>query len=365
MKLDKFHKDFQLNGISFSSVDELLLYAHDFSDEVYRFLETWFSTDFFIYVKTSGSTGNPKEIKLQKEQMIHSAFATGNYFNLKESTTALLCLHVDFIAGKMMLVRALSLGWHLDVVKPNSSPLKGLKKKYDFSAMVPLQLENSIDSLHLIKKIIIGGGEVSMQLQNKLQDISTNVFATYGMTETITHIAVKKLNNLLFFQEGMTKQVLHQEYYQTLPNVEIYKDARNCLVIVAPKISKNVIFTNDIVQLISDTQFQWLGRFDTVINSGGVKLYPERIEEKLAKILTTRFFVAGITDQKLGEKLILLVELKTNNVLEDKQFINAEIKKIASLSKYEIPKEIYFIAAFIETPTKKIQRKKTLNLIDF
>ena len=143
--------------------------------------------------------------------------------------------------------------------------------------MVPLQLENSIDSLHLIKKIIIGGGEVSMQLQNKLQDISTNVFATYGMTETITHIAVKKLNNLLFFQEGMTKQVLHQEYYQTLPNVEIYKDARNCLVIVAPKISKNVIFTNDIVQLISDTQFQWLGRFDTVINSGGVKLYPERI----------------------------------------------------------------------------------------
>lgn len=362
MKFDKFHKAFQLNGISFSSVDELLLYAHGFSDEIYRFLETWFSEDFFIHVKTSGSTGNPKKIKLQKEQMIHSAFATGKYFNLKERTTALLCLHVDFIAGKMMLVRALTLGWHLDVVNPNSSPLKGLKKKYDFSALVPLQLENSIDSLHLIKKIIVGGGEVSRQLQNKLQTLSTNVYATYGMTETITHIAVKKLNNL-FFQGEMTMQGLHEEYYQTLPNVEIYKDARNCLVIVAPKISKNVIFTNDIVQLISDTQFQWLGRFDTVINSGGVKLYPERIEEKLAKIMTSRFFVAGITDQILGKKLILLVELETNNILKEKQFINAEIKKVASLSKYEIPKEIYFIAAFIETPTKKIQRKKTLSLI--
>lgn len=362
MKFDKFHKAFQLNGISFSSVDELLLYAHGFSNEIYRFLETWFSEDFFIHVKTSGSTGNPKKIKLQKEQMIHSAFATGKYFNLKERTTALLCLHVDFIAGKMMLVRALTLGWHLDVVNPNSSPLKGLKKKYDFSALVPLQLENSIDSLHLIKKIIVGGGEVSRQLQNKLQTLSTNVYATYGMTETITHIAVKKLNNL-FFQGEMTMQGLHEEYYQTLPNVEIYKDARNCLVIVAPKISKNVIFTNDIVQLISDTQFQWLGRFDTVINSGGVKLYPERIEEKLAKIMTSRFFVAGITDQILGKKLILLVELETNNILKEKQFINAEIKKLASLSKYEIPKEIYFIAAFTETPTKKIQRKKTLSLI--
>ena len=298
MKFDKFHKAFQLNGISFSSVDELLLYAHGFSDEIYRFLETWFSEDFFIHVKTSGSTGNPKKIKLQKEQMIHSAFATGKYFNLKERTTALLCLHVDFIAGKMMLVRALTLGWHLDVVNPNSSPLKGLKKKYDFSALVPLQLENSIDSLHLIKKIIVGGGEVSRQLQNKLQTLSTNVYATYGMTETITHIAVKKLNNL-FFQGEMTMQGLHEEYYQTLPNVEIYKDARNCLVIVAPKISKNVIFTNDIVQLISDTQFQWLGRFDTVINSGGVKLYPERIEEKLAKIMTSRFLVSGINDKKI------------------------------------------------------------------
>ena len=277
MKLDRHHKKFQLNGNSFSSDQELLSYAHDFSKELYGFFETWFSKDPFILVNTSGSTGVPKEIMLQKEQMIHSAFATGKYFDLEENTTALLCLSANFIAGKMMLVRALHLGWKLDVVLPNVSPLKNIQKEYDFSAMVPLQLENSIHSLHLIKTLIVGGGVVSISLQQKIQDTSCTVFATYGMTETITHIAVKKLNNLLFFQEGMTKQVLHQEYYQTLPNVEIYKDARNCLVIVAPKISKNVIFTNDIVQLISDTQFQWLGRFDTVINSGGVKLYPERI----------------------------------------------------------------------------------------
>ena len=165
MKLDRHHKKFQLNGNSFSSDQELLSYAHDFSKELYGFFETWFSKDPFILVNTSGSTGVPKEIMLQKEQMIHSAFATGKYFDLEENTTALLCLSANFIAGKMMLVRALILGWKLDVVLPDASPLKNIQKEYDFSAMVPLQLENSIHSLHLIKTLIVGGGVVSIDLQ--------------------------------------------------------------------------------------------------------------------------------------------------------------------------------------------------------
>jgi O-succinylbenzoic acid--CoA ligase len=360
LRQDKFHKDFQLNEVSFSSVEEILDYTANFSDEIYQFLETWFSKDPFIIVKTSGSTGVPKDIKLLKSQMINSAFATGAFLNLKENTTALLCLPTIYIAGKMMLVRALTLGWHLDVINSNSNPLKGISKKYDFSAMVPLQLENSINSLDQIKKIIVGGGVVSRQLQDKIQNTTCAIFATYGMTETITHIAIKKLNNF----SATNTSVQEKSYYKVLPNVTIYKGVRGCLVIKAPKVSNEVVFTNDIVNLISDNQFEWLGRFDNVINSGGVKLHPEEIEDKLAKIINNRFFVAGITDNKLGEKLVLVIEQE----VASKEFcrsLKLEIKELKSLTKFEIPKEIYSVDKFIETETKKIQRKRTLDLIKF
>jgi len=355
---NKFHKNFTLNNHSFTSVDELLAFTKGFSDEIHQFLESWFSKDDYIIVQTSGSTGAPKPISLKKEFVINSAKATGLYFDLQANTTALLCLPIAYIAGKLMLIRALTLGWHLDVVEPNSNPLVTIDKTFDFSAMVPLQVENSLSKLNLIKKIIVGGGVVSNSLQEKLQEISTDVFATYGMTETITHIAVKKLNNFIAIKEkpfinneiASLKKVRKDEFYTILPNVTIYKDERNCLVIAAPKVSDEIIFTNDVVNLISDTQFKWLGRFDNVINSGGIKLHPEKIEEKLAKIITNRFFVAGIPNEKIGEKLVLIVE-------GNQQEINLET---AQLSKFEIPKEIYFVNEFVETKTAKIQRKKTL-----
>ena len=359
MKLEKFHKDFQLNNTSFSSVDELLKYSHSLSEEINHFFKNWFSKEDFILVKTSGSTGIPKEIKLQKEQMKNSAFATGKYFGLKEKTTALLCLSTVYIAGKMMLVRALTLGWHLDVLAVNSFPLREIKKEYDFSAMVPLQLQNSIENIHLIQTLIVGGGVVSNQLKNKLQIISTDVFATYGMTETITHIAVKKLNNF----KNVTTSAVQKSYYETIPNVEIYKDVRNCLVIKAPRVSNEIIFTNDIVNLISDTKFEWLGRFDNVINSGGIKLHPEKIEEELSKIITTLFFVAGIPDEKLGERLVLVLELQNHKVSKFESLLLENIKNLTSLSKFEKPKEIYFVDEFVQTETGKIQRKKTLHKI--
>jgi O-succinylbenzoic acid--CoA ligase len=186
-------------------------------------------------------------------------------------------------------------------------------------------------------------------LQEKLQTVSTVVFATYGMTETITHIAAKKLNHVASLQGEMTKQ----SFYQTLPNITIYKDDRNCLVIDAPKVTENILFTNDVVQLISDRQFEWLGRFDNVINSGGIKLHPEKIEEKFTEIIVNRFFVAGMPDEKLGEKLVLIVE-------GNAQEINYES---IELSKFEVPKEIYFVKNFAATDSGKIQRKKTLKKI--
>jgi len=344
---NKFHQNFQLNNISFSSVDELQAYTKGFSEEIHLFLESWFSKSDVIIVKTSGSTGTPKSISLQKEFVINSAKATGAFFDLQENTTALLCLPIQYIAGKLMLIRALTLGWKLDIIESNSNPLKTVEKQYDFTAMVPLQLQNSISKIHLIKKLIVGGGVVSSALQEKLQTVSTNVFATYGMTETITHIAVKKLNHSDSFGEKMSRL----DFYQTLPNITIYKDERNCLVIEAPKVADEIIFTNDVIELVSDRHFKWLGRFDNVINSGGVKLHPEKIEEKLAKIISTRFFVIGIPDEKLGEKLILFIEGNHKEM----SFENID------LTKFEIPKEIYFLNQFIETASGKIKRKKTFD----
>ena len=355
MEQNKFHNSFKLNNTCFASVNDLLSYAKEFSEPMHAFLKQWFSSSNVVSVVTSGSTGVPKPIVLQKDFMINSAVTTGKFFNLQQNTTALLCLPITYIAGKMMLVRALTLGWHLKVIPPDATPLKNVTTTYDFCAMVPLQLQNSLSKLHLIKKIIIGGGVVSHTLQKQVQNISTDVFATYGMTETITHIAIKKLNNC--------DEV--PSFYKVLPNITIYKDIRNCLVINAPRVATKTLFTNDVVQLVSDTQFEWLGRFDNVINSGGVKLHPEKIEEKLSKIITNRFFVTAIPDKILGEKLIVIIELEAKNNRKNCNFIKEKIKNVTTLSKFEIPKEIYFLSEFIETETKKIQRKKTLALLNF
>lgn len=359
LEQNKFHKSFKLNGTSFGSVDKILEFSKGFSDEINQFLEQWFSKEISISVQTSGSTGKPKTIQLKKELMQNSAVATGNYFNLPEKTTALLCLPIAYIAGKMMLVRALTLGWHLDCIAPSAHPLEKVNSKYHFSAMIPLQLENSLSKISLIDKLIVGGGVVSNTLQQKLSTVSTQIFATYGMTETITHIAVKALNNF-------SKDVSNTDkisFYTILPNITIYKDQRNCLVIDAPKVAEEIIFTNDVVDLISDTHFGWLGRFDNVINSGGVKLHPEKIEEKLSKILTNRFFVAGLADDKLGEKLVLIIEDKVSTEVENQ--LLKEIKNLETLTKFEKPKEIYFISKFIETSTGKVQRTETFQKIFF
>ena len=313
--------------------------------------------------------------------MVNSALATGSFFDLGKGTTALLCMNPEFIAGKMMLVRALILGWKLDIVTPSLNSLKDVKKKFDFTAMIPLQVTNSFDDLHKIKKLIIGGGVISKELENQLQELETECFATYGMTETVSHIAIQKLNNSPSLRGGTTKQSydvnhnlissgIEKFHYNLLPNISISKDVRNCLVINAPKIAEEQIITNDIVELTSKNSFKWLGRYDNIINSGGVKLIPEQIEEKISKIIDQRFFVAGIPDEVLGEKLVLVVEIQRNKEVKEqrgkvekrKAVISNAMKNLTTLDKYEIPKEIYFIEKFIETATKKIQRKKTLNI---
>jgi len=247
-----------------------------------------------------------------------------------------------------MLVRALTLGWDLDVIESTSNPLKEITKEYDFSAMVPLQLRNSISKIDQIKTLIVGGGVVSKDLDKAIQTVDTKCYATYGMTETITHVAVKKLNKF-------TQLELESEsVYKTLPDVTVSKDKRSCLVIHAPKISDVNIITNDVVEVVSKTEFNWKGRLDHVINSGGLKLHPEEIEQKLSHTIYSRFFIAGIPDEILGEKCILVIEGENYQITK---------KYFSRLSRFEIPKEIFFIPKFIETGSGKIQRFKTLDLL--
>lgn len=354
MKYNSFHKNFELNALSFSSVKDVLVYSKTISTSVHTFLTDWFSDRDFVVVHTSGSTGTPKPIKIKKEFMINSAKATGAYFSLSENTTALLCLSTDFIAGKMMLVRALLLGWKLDIVTPASNPLNFTTKTYDFSAMVPLQLEKSLDKIHQVQKLIVGGGVVSKNLQLKLQKIPTRIWATYGMTETVTHIAVRKLNHFNLTEKR------ERNIYALLPNSTVYIDEKGCLVIDAPTISEDLVFTKDSIQLISETQFEWLGRFDSIINSGGIKLHPEAIEKKISTQIKERFFIAGISDALLGQKLVLIIEKEVANISQEKLLNN-----LKGLSKFETPKRVYYINKFVETETKKINRKKTLDIIFF
>ncbi|WP_242204525.1 AMP-binding protein [Aestuariivivens insulae] len=354
------HLKFELNG-KYYSYEDLNDVAYSFikEGEPYQqalgvFLLDWLDGKDYIVVQTSGSTGAPKPIKIKKQAMVNSAIATGDFFNLRPGDTALHCLPSNFIAGKMMLIRAIILGLKLDVVSPSSKPLIDIGKTYQFSAMTPFQVENSLDDMDLLKTLIIGGGQVSQFLKERLKHKQVHAFETYGMTETVTHIAIKKLNNFSAEKQGKTA------FFETLPHVTVSQDKRNCLVIDAPKLSDNKIVTNDVVELHSKTTFEWLGRYDNVINSGGVKLFPELIEQKLSEVIKQRFFVTSLPDDQLGEQVILVIEHDGLDTVE----VSSAIKKLKSLHKYEIPKQIFTLPKFIETKTGKIQRSKTLALLN-
>ncbi|MDC0008089.1 AMP-binding protein [bacterium] len=355
------HSSFKLNGFSYNKETlkelayDLIKEGEAFEKSIGSFLSDWLDDSTNITVQTSGSTGAPKQIQLEKQHMRNSAMATGSFFKLKPSDTALLCLSADYIAGKMMLVRAMVLGLHLDAVPPDSNPLAANKKEYDFAAMVPLQVENSLPKLHQLEKLIIGGAPVSYPLRQKLQLVKSSVFETYGMTETITHVALKKISSKSIKTDSNAQEPAN---FMALPNVTFSIDERDCLRIDAPKISSTQVVTNDIVHLISETEFEWLGRFDNVINSGGVKLHPERIEEKLIRIIQASFFITGLPDEQLGQKLVLVIEGDAGG----KHFDTSLFPSL--LEKYEIPKNVIVLPKFAMTANGKLNRAETARLIE-
>ena len=323
----------QLCTVAYSFIKE----GADFQKALGDFLIDWFDDKTYIEMNTSGTTGAPKLIRVEKEAMVSSALSTGDFFDLNPGNKVLHCLPVDYVAGKMMFVRSFILGLDMDFVEPNSNPLEYNDVKYDFAAMVPLQAKNSLAKLTNIKKIIIGGVKIHKSLEQELVKLPNEIYETYGMTETITHIAAKRVGERAF---------------TVLPNVTVSSNENNCLVVHAKKINPEPIVTNDIVEIVSDTQFVWLGRFDNVINSGGIKLIPEKIEEKLSTHIPRRYFVYGQADDVLGEKVVLYVE-------GEPIAIDEEVFSV--LDKYEKPKNIVFIPKFTVTATGKIVRKESID----
>ncbi len=350
----QLHPEFKLSGQTFKQPADLLRFVAKEHPEHFDFLQQLFDDNAYIIAQTSGSTGIPKKIKIAKKALQNSAKKTIDFFQLAPQTRALLNLSSGFIAGKLMWVRAITGGWHLEVIAPENKVIKKHLKnrQYDFGAMVPLQVHHNIEYVSNIQKLIIGGGSVSSGLLQKLIDLPSEIYATYGMTEILTHIAVKPLSKVAL--KDFYTQKKHQGTYQTLKDVVIDSDARSCLVITAPGITNKPVITNDLVMIVDNNHFHWLGRYDNIINSGGVKLIPEQIEQKLMPFFSHDFFVTGIPDDQLGEKLVLVIEGKPLSKLPDFKTI---------LSRFEVPKEIIYLKNFERTLSGKVKRQASLEKI--
>jgi len=325
----------------------------DFAKVAFTFCHAWLSGTQNFVQQTSGSTGVPKKIEVTRAQMLASAAASGVFFKTTQTTQLLCCLSPEYIAGKMMLVRAMVWGCPIWLVEPGGNPLEAIGFIPDFVAMVPLQVEKalknpqSLATLRSVKQLIIGGASISTRLKDELTDNSIRAWQSYGMTETVSHIALAKITqgDLL---------------YQTLPGVEIGQDDRGALWVKSPMSGSEKIQTNDFVELNSETSFFWLGRVDFVVNSGGIKLHPELLEQRAEPMIQelfpgSRFFFFGETDEKLGQKLVLILEIEPD--FEKSKKLKAAM--VNNLSRFEVPKEIYFSREFILTPNGKINRGKT------
>ncbi|HEY9116023.1 MAG TPA: AMP-binding protein [Bacteroidales bacterium] len=322
--------------------------VEEWEKECYTFILDWLSPISTIHVQTSGSTGKPKKLFLEKKYMEASAMATIDFFKLKPGDSALLCLPVKYIAGKMMIVRALVGGLNLLFTKPSSNFEINDFQKIDFCAMVPNQVAAFLDTikgveqLQRIKNLIIGGSFLPKDIESKINNLKTEVWQTYGMTETITHIALRKISGNA------------EEMYTPLKNVKVWTDDHSRLVIDAEKIGVKQLVTNDLAEMGEKGKFKILGRKDNVVISGGVKFFPEEIEKKLSGFIENDFYISSLPDEKLGRKLVLYIEDDGN--LENQ--VNQLWEKInARLSGFEIPKEIFFCKSFSRTVSGKIMRE--------
>jgi len=318
--------------------------------KIYQFIIEWLDEKDYIVQTSSGTTGKPKEIRLPKRSMLKSAENTCNQFDLQFGNTMVHCLPIDYIAGKMMIVRAFIGGLNLLITEPTSMPDLSSFGKIDFCAMVPLQVYNSLNSfetLRNIRKLIIGGAEIRPELEVVLRDMPNHVYATYGMAETCSHIAIRKLSGSDY-----------ERNYMAMTGVELSVDDRTCLVIKASFL-ENIIITNDIVDLIDSKTFRWISRYDNLINSGGLKIIPEEIEALISKNTGLDCAAIGVPDEQLGQKLVLFVEKNRGKITENE--VRDLIKE--ELAKNLQPKEIIIIEQLPRNSSFKVDRQKLSQML--
>jgi len=321
-----------------------------------EFLSEWNNDAPVVKVQTSGSTGTPKTMWAEKARMLASARITCDFLGLKAGDTALLCMNLDYIGAKMMVVRSLERQMRLVTVAPSGHPYRELPPQYrgegaiTFAAMVPLQVYNSLRTpeesawLRSIDHLIIGGGAVDAQLERQLRDFPNHVWSTYGMTETLSHIALRRLN-------GPSAS----PWYTPFPSVEVSRDDDECLVIDAPLVHEGRLVTHDRVELSAGHRFRILGRRDNVIVSGGVKIQIEEVENSLRPFLSKPFLITSASDEKFGERVVLLTE----------QTDLAEISEVCVnvLPKYWVPRQYVHVERIPLTPNGKPARAEARLLV--
>lgn len=320
--------------------------------EVLEFVVEWSNRKEWIEIRTSGSTGRSKSIKIQKEHIRVSALRTLNALGIEPGMGALVCVPNKFIGGKMMIARAIVGDLDLFLGSNAAAPTLPVGAKIHFAALVPYQVkaimadEALLEQWQKVDVIIVGGAAVDDKLAAALATWPNRVYETFGMTETISHIALRPLS-----------RVNGRQPFKVLDGINVAQDERGCLVVNCAEMPQNPTITNDLIRLEAPDEFYWVGRTDNIINSGGAKVMPEAVEKALRDLINPRFFVAGLPDDKLGEKVVM--------VIESQPFAQHEIDELISefkarLTKFEVPREILFLDDFEETETGKINRKKSL-----
>lgn len=337
----------------------------DFRQDFHQLLQEWHDGSPELTVHTSGSTGIPQAIRVMKERMMASARMTLDFLQLRPGNTALLCMPLKYIAGKMMVVRSIVGNLRLIPVAPSAHPLRSLAQGWDhgvnivpdFMALTPMQALNTLEDdkereiFFRIPRVIIGGGAVTPELHAALQPCQGKVYSTYGMTETLSHIAMRQLNGSA-----------QSDWYVPLPNVTVNKSADNCLIVNAPLISEEQIATHDICEINEDGSFRILGRKDNIICSGGIKLSLETLEQKLA-CMPVPFQFTAVPDRYLGEALTLLCECDEHAVDDVRNELTSLIET-SQLTSYERPKHILFVSHLPMTETHKPARAAARQLAE-
>lgn len=325
--------------------------SQNFQEGCRTVIEQWENETAFLQVKTSGSTGTPKTIELSKKQVTASALRTNETFGLKEDAQVVLSLSPATIGGKMILIRAYLGSYMVHVVEPSRDPFENLpiSRVYDFISLVPFQLEylvnHQLNELKRFKQILLGGSPINTFFEQRLlslqEDIQSNIVIGFGMTETVSHIALRSLGNPV---------------YECLNGVSITSIESN-LIIKDELLSINQLKTSDAVIVHNEKQFEWIGRTDFVINSAGVKIHPELLEKAIGEYFNAAFIVVGLPDELLGERCVILCEQAPEAI----DFLAIQSKITALFGKYAVPKSI--IQHSLSYSGTKIQRLETVKTL--